>query len=132
MDIIKEFTTCSPHIVLTNNSANITPIDLLQDCKAVSKGPRWERADIACDFLRSVALQLYKSQKVMCEKRGCRKPEGSIAASNISSEPSLVSSSNSSSLSSRATTLLGVQSDGLDSSYYGLCTDSQQDNYFED
>lgn len=96
LQAIQELISIAPENVMCADIYGDTPIDILQDCKADHpKGPKWERADIVCEVLRAVSLQVYREQKSKFEKHGnaC----GDISDGGV---PNAVGSSNSSSASS--------------------------------
>ena len=94
LQAIQELVSVAPEVVLCADVFDDTPIDILQDCKADHpKGPKWERADIVCEVLRAVSLQVYKVQKSTCERRGNATGDQSCG----SSVPNVVGSSNGSS-----------------------------------
>lgn len=71
--VIQLLSEAGPEIVMHADKDGRTPIDILQDCKAVSKeGSKWERADIICEFLRNVAIRVYREQKIVAEMQGYR------------------------------------------------------------
>lgn len=97
LQAIQELVSVEPEIVMCADINGDTPIDILQDCKADHpKGPKWERADIVCEILRAVSLQVYREHKSKCEKRG----NASADTSSSGSVPNVAGSSNSSSVSS--------------------------------
>jgi hypothetical protein len=71
--VIQLLSEAGPEIVMHADKDGRTPIDILQDCKAFSKeGSKWERADIICEFLRNVAIRVYREQKLVAEMQGYR------------------------------------------------------------
>mmetsp|Transcript_6677 Transcript_6677/g.12550 ORF Transcript_6677/g.12550 Transcript_6677/m.12550 type:complete len:455 (-) Transcript_6677:88-1452(-) len=71
--VIQLLSEAGPEIVMHADNDGRTPIDILQDCKAFSKeGSKWERADIICEFLRNVAIRVYREQKIVAEMQGYR------------------------------------------------------------
>lgn len=90
MESIEFLCVVAPEMVRYVNQAGMTPIDILQEVKAVSTGAKWERADIVYQGLRRVNIQLYRDQKKLYElsskERGDVCP--SLASSNVSSSVS--------------------------------------------
>jgi hypothetical protein len=86
----------APEMVRFTNRQGWTPIDVLQEIKAeYSTGPRWERADIVYQILRTVNIQLYRDSKLLSEMKGFQSPmlkSNSSVPSNVSSYGSSISS----------------------------------------
>lgn len=107
LQAIQELISIAPDIVMCADIYDDTPIDILQDCKADhAKGsPKWERADIVCEVLRAVSLQVYRDQKSKYEKGG--NASGDVSDGCV---PQGVSSSNGSSSVSSALSKLEIDS----------------------
>lgn len=86
----------APEMVRFTNRQGWTPIDVLQEIKAeYSTGPRWERADIVYQILRTVNIQLYRDHKLLSEMKGYKSHmlrSNSSVPSNVSSYGSSISS----------------------------------------
>jgi ankyrin repeat protein len=96
LQAIQEIISIAPEIVMCADIHGDTPIDILQDCKADHpKGPKWERADIVCEVLRAVSLQVYRELKTKYEQNG----SASGDLSDSGGVPNAVGSSHSSSSS---------------------------------
>lgn len=94
--VIQLLSEAGPEIVMHADRDGRTPIDILQDCKAVAKeGSKWERADIVCEFLRNVAIRVYREQKIVAEIQGYRPIEVAHAVAFPSSQASTSTSYNS-------------------------------------
>jgi hypothetical protein len=106
LQAIQELISIAPEILMCADIYGDTPIDILQDCKADHpKGPKWERADIVCEVLRAVSLQVYREQKSKYEE--CGNASGDQSGG---SAPDAVGSSISSSEKSSNFSLLEIDS----------------------
>ncbi len=105
LNAIEELVAAAPRVVLCTDSQGRTPIDILQDCKASNRhGPKWERADIICEYLRKVSVQVYMEEKAKHEMIGFNEPRtssgsGSGSGSGSNCTPSATSTNGSSTLS---------------------------------
>eukprot|EP01083_Nonionella_stella_P075647 205698_1 len=100
--VVKDLVSIAPKAVLCPDSNGNTPIDILQDCKASrTRGPKWERADIMCEYLRKNSVEVYKKEKAKHEMAGydprSRHPSGPKGSG--STPPSATSTNESSTLS---------------------------------
>lgn len=130
--IVKELVSIAPNTVLYPDSNGDTPIDILQDCKATrTRGPKWERADIMCEYLRKNSVEVYKKEKAKYEmagfdprlNRACTKGSGSKPPSTTSTNASSTLSGYSQLGSNRSGSRGGI-SQALNSMVISVCDDA--------
>ena len=79
LQTIQTLMSAAPHVLFCVDANRDTPIDIIQECKAEhSEGAKWERADIVCEVMREVCIQLYREQKKIWETCGVASVDASI------------------------------------------------------
>eukprot|EP00554_Chaetoceros_debilis_P010639 CAMPEP_0194108896 /NCGR_PEP_ID=MMETSP0150-20130528/8524_1 /TAXON_ID=122233 /ORGANISM="Chaetoceros debilis, Strain MM31A-1" /LENGTH=144 /DNA_ID=CAMNT_0038797719 /DNA_START=400 /DNA_END=834 /DNA_ORIENTATION=+ len=74
MKVVQILTVACPNILMSPDTNNHTPIDILQECKAKEdiSSSKWERVDICCTVLRKIAIEEYREHKKGQELKGSK------------------------------------------------------------